>query len=382
MAQITTTGEFGASVVSRRAARKLNLATLLSRIVFASLVFLTVATAIPHGSSQPWWKALFICLVFALAVPWLIEGYISGGWFKESWSLALPLAILAAFSFLQTFSFPGQLGNPVGVGETWRSISADPYQTRFFALELLALTITGVMLFRYGSSQRRIQLTISVVICVAVATALFGLLRQTTHPSVLFGLPFLPAQIGYGQFVNRNHFAFLMEMGLGLILGLLLGGGIRREQGVVYLAALLVVWIALVLCSSRGGLLAMLAQVIVAALLFGTAVRAGGFKTSRSKLFRMASSLPVRLALLVVLIVGIVFGTVWLGGDQLASRIDQAQDELSVQADPLRQGVSRQEIWKASWTLFTAHPVLGVGMGAYWAAVPSVHDASGSMTPR
>ena len=84
---------------------------------------------------------------------------------------------------------------------------------------------------------------------------------------------------------------------------------------------------------------------------------------------------------MVVLVLGVVIGTIWLGGDRLATRIDQTREQVTA-VDTLRQGVSRQEIWKASWKLFTAHPVLGVGMGAYWAAIPSVHDASGNMTPR
>jgi len=32
--------------------------------------------------------------------------------------------------------------------------------------------------------------------------------------------------------------------------------------------------------------------------------------------------------------------------------------------------------------MFAAHPMLGVGMGAYWASVPRFHDASGTLTPQ
>jgi O-antigen ligase len=32
--------------------------------------------------------------------------------------------------------------------------------------------------------------------------------------------------------------------------------------------------------------------------------------------------------------------------------------------------------------MIKAHPILGVGMGGYWAAVPMFHNASGSMTPQ
>jgi O-antigen ligase len=378
----TTTAEIGARAVAHAGARRLSVAGILSKIIFGSLVSLIVLTAIPYGTSQAWWRALFVCVVFTLAILWLVEGLISDEWFKDSWPLALPLACLALFAFLQTLQFGNQAGSPAQINfAPWNAISADPYQTRFFALELLALTIAGVFLFRYASSERRLRITINVVIGIAVASAIFGIVRQT-QPSALFGLPFLPPDLGYGQFINRNHFAFLMEMSLGLILGLILGGGVKREQALIYFAALLSLWTGLVLSGSRGGLIAMLAQVIIAALLFSVVVRRGNSTEPRSKVFRITQWLPVRVVLILALVVGVVFGTVWLGGDRLAMRIEQSRNELSAETSDLRQGVSRNEIWKASWSLFRAHPVLGIGMGGYWAAIPAVHNASGTMTPQ
>jgi O-antigen ligase len=382
-----TIAEIDAGIAERHDARKLSLAGILSTVVFVSLLGLIGLTAIPYGTSHAWWKALFVCVAFILAILWLVEGLISDGWFKDSWPLALPLAALALFSLLQTLAFGNQggnqSGNPAGIGfAPWNAISADPYQTRFFALELLALTIAGVLLFRYISTERRLRITINVVIGVAVASAIFGILRQTTQHTPGFGLPLLLRDTGYGQFINYNHFAYLMEMALGLILGLILGGGVKREQALIYFAALLPLWTGLVLSSSRGGLIAMLAQVIIAALLFSVVVRTRNSTGPQSKLSRLARSLPVRGSLVLVLIVGVVFGTVWLGGDRLATRIEQSRDEVNLETDTLHQGVSRNEIWKATWRLFVAHPILGVGMGAYWAAVPAVHDASGTMTPQ
>jgi len=93
-------------------------------------------------------------------------------------------------------------------------------------------------------------------------------------------------------------------------------------------------------------------------------------------------SLPVRLALIIVLVLGVGLGTIWLGGDQLATRIEQSRNELSAEVQDSRQGVSRNEIWKASWQMFRAHPVLGVGLDGYWAAIPTFHNAAGTMTPQ
>lgn len=126
----------------------------------------------------------------------------------------------------------------------------------------------------------------------------------------------------------------------------------------------------------------MIAQVITAALLFSVVVRIGQTKEPRSKFVRLTRSLPVRIGLLVVLVFGVVFGTLWLGGDQLASSIEKSRTEFSSNDAESRMGSSRKEVWKLTWRMFAAHPILGVGMGGYWAAVPAAHDASGIMTPQ
>jgi len=366
-----------------RSTRKFRVASVLGTTVFVSLLCLIVLTGIPYGTSQPWWIAAFVSLIFALAILWLVEGSISQSWLPDSGPLVLPLAALSLFSFLQTLPVGKQGNNPGGISfAPWNSISADPYQTRFFALLLLALTLSGVMLARYASSERRLRIVINLLILLAVASAVFGILRQTTQHGAGFGLPLLLPDLGYGQFINKNHFAYLVEMGLGLTLGLVLGGAVKRDQALIYFAALLPLWIGLVLCGSRGGLIAMLAQLVVAALLFSVVVRRGKSAEPQARILRLSRSLPVRVVLILVLVAGVLFGTIWLGGDQLATKIEESRNEISADTTGLRQGVSRNEIWKATWRMFVAHPVLGIGMGGYWAAIPAFHDASGTMTPQ
>lgn len=378
-----TTGDIAAIAAAGRSAPTLRVASILGTTVFISLLCLIVLTAIPYGTSQPWWIAAFVALVFVLAILWLVEGSITQSWFTGSWPLILPLAALALFSFLQTLPVGNQGSPPGGIGDApWNAISADPYQTRFFALLLLALTLSGVMLARYASSEKRLRIVINLVILLAVASAIFGILRQTTQHSVGFGLPLLLPDLGYGQFINKNHFAYLMEMSLGLILGLILGGGVKRDQALIYFAALLPVWIGLVLCGSRGGLIAMMAQLVVAALLFGLVARRRSSSESHSRVLVLTRSWPVRIILILVLVAGVLVGTIWLGGDQLATKIDESRNELSADTAGLRQGVSRNDIWKATWRMFVAHPVLGAGMAGYWTAIPAFHDASGTLTPQ
>ncbi|HUS12051.1 MAG TPA: O-antigen ligase family protein, partial [Pyrinomonadaceae bacterium] len=123
-------------------------------------------------------------------------------------------------------------------------------------------------------------------------------------------------------------------------------------------------------------------QVLIAALLFSAGPRKVNAPESHSRLLQIVRLLPVRIALVAVLVLGVAFGTLWLGGDQLATRIEQSRHELNADTAEARLGVSRNEIWKATWNMFVAHPIVGVGMNGYWAAIPAYHDASGSMTPQ
>jgi putative inorganic carbon (HCO3(-)) transporter len=370
--------EVPALVHEDRAEVTSGIANVLSRTIFISLLSLLVLTAIPYGTSQPWWIATFVTVSFALAIVWLIDGYRRGSWLAGTGPLLLPIAALGAFAFAQTISFGGSAAAirfPL-----WNSISADPYQTRFFVLLLGALAICGVLLSRYAATEKRMRIVINAIICVAIASALFGIVRQTTQHSKGFGLALLIPESGYGQFINKNHFAYLMEMALGLVLGLVLLRGVKREQTLIYVAALFPLWTGLVLCNSRGGLVAMMAQVLVAILLFSG--RGRRHSANDASFLRITRSLPVRITLMVVLILGVLVGTLWLGGDQLASRIEESRVQLNADASVLHDGASRNEIWRATWQMFLAHPIAGVGMAGYWAAIPAFHDASGTLTPQ
>ena len=325
--------------------------------IFVALLVVLVISAIPYGTVEPWWKAAFVCAVFAICILAIVDGLVIDGA-----SILLPMLALSVLALLQTLS----LGSQQVAGITvWNAVSADPYQTRFFALQLLALTAWLALLYRYVDSESRVRLLVYTILAVAVASAVFGILRQTTQQQTGFLLPLLRQNQGYGQFVNKNHFAFLMEMAFGLGIGIALGGGVRRQQLLIFVALLLPIWMGLVLSNSRGGILAMLVQIVSAALLL----------TSRQPRV-------LRAALLGVLLLGVLIGTFWVGGDRLASNFENASSEFNSAAANARAGVSRNEIWRATLKMFAAHPVAGVGLGGYWIGITAYHDASGLMTPQ
>ena len=356
---------------------------LLNTGIFAALVGLVVLTAIPYGTIEPSWKAAFVCVVFALGICATVEALLNRSSGTVHLSVLFPLLALTAFAFLQTVSLGTGSKNLGSTNRSqWISISADPYQTRFFVLQFLALTLALAMLYRVASSERRVRILIHVVIGVAVVSALFGILRQAAQHSPGFVLPLMKPGQGYGQFINKNHFAFLMEMAFGLGLGLVLAGGVKRERIMVYVALLLPIWTGIVLSNSRGGILAMLAQLVVAVLLFTSVISKTQAAISQCRVFHLLRSLGLRIALLIVLVLGILYGTFWVGGDRLVSSFEAVRSEWNPAAAGSHDGATRNEIWRATWEMFEAHPVFGVGLGGYWTAITAYHNASGILTPQ
>jgi len=356
------------------------LGVLLNRGLFGSLALLLVLAAIPYGTSHPWWKALFICLILAATIVALIEVLLSGYSGVKGRTVLIPFAAMAALALLQTLPLPGSNSDPALSVGIWKTISADPYQTRFVAMQLLTLALALALLYRYGSSERRIRVLIHVIIGVAVLSAIFGILRQSVQSEPGFLLPILRPGAGYGQFINRNHFGFMMEMAFGLGLGLIIGGGIKKKHATAYVAMLLPIWTALVLANSRGAILAMITQLVMAGLLIRT-VKRDSYNYD-SPFYRATHSVGLRLSLLLVLVFGAAFGAIWVGGDRLLSSFETISGELSSETSIAQEGVTRNEIWRATLRMFSAHPILGVGLGGYWIAITAHHEASGTMTPQ
>ena len=356
------------------------IADLLGKAIYAAALVVLILAAVAYGGSDPWWKAFLTCVIFALGIFAALEIILSDKPKLSGGSVLLPAFVLVLFSAIQTVPLSRSDQAASGIRYPfWNSISADPYETRIFALQVIALMVLAVLLFRYATNERRMRRLIHVIIAIAVVSALFGLLRQTMQHQPGFFLPLLQPNQGYGQFINKNHFAYLMEMGLGLALGLVAAGGVSRERALIYLALLLPIWTALVLANSRGGILAMLVQLVVTLLLFPIIVRDSHFVSERA--WGFVKSTAVRLGLVSSLVILVVIGVFWVGGDQLVSSIEAARGEFT-ESTEAREGVTRVKIWRDTIKMFQANPIAGVGMGGYWTAIPSYHQAPGSMTPQ
>ena len=293
--------------------------------------------------------------------------------------MLLPLLLLTGFAFLQIL--------PVWhIDAVKQALSTDAYETRLFVLKMLALMMAFALLMRHTSSVRRMRWLIFIIVGIGLGSALFGIIRQTMQQSPGFVLP----QLGlddreYGQFISHNHFAFLMEMTLGLTLGFLVSGGARRRHVLIYLAAAAPVWIALVLSNSRGGILSMFGQLIFIAL--GWTMMHPAREAARderglsARLRRIGGLLLTRVLLIACLVCATAAGVVWIGGERLVNRLEYVSGEIKETGEEWREGTRRAQIWSATWKLIKANPVFGSGFGGYRSAISEFHDATGRKRP-
>ncbi len=347
---------------------------LLQSTIFYTLLVVIALTAIPNGTVDPWWKAAFECAVFALGVLWVVEGFRRGVWFVSKHRLLIPLAVLVIFAGIQ-MALPLRSMFTSGVS-TWRPISFSSYDTRLFVYHLLALIVATGLLLQYTTSRRRLKILVCVAIGVGFGSAVFGLIQALQGESRFVS----------GQFINHNHFAFLLEMSLGLVLGLIVGRGLRLWYVAIGFAFALPMWAAIVYSGSRGGLISMTCQVIFLGLLQFSARSGLEFLGGNQSRLKRRSRSPQFLATSIVLICSLatlmMIGIVWVGGDPLVHRLQAGSSGLGAKESDNYTNTNRRQIWSTTLLLIKEHPIAGVGFGGYWMAITNYHHASGDYTPQ
>lgn len=370
--------------------------SLLDGAIFYGVLTLIALTAVPYGTVDPWSESIFEAAVFGLTILWLLEGSLRGTWWGREHRLLLPPLALVLFALMQTVPL-GRYGGSVALGETLvnRTISADPFETWRFAQKLLAVALTLGLLLRYASTMRRLRLLIYLVVGIGVASAVFGLARAAMPTDVLGSIGNrLLADSSYGQFENRNHFAFLMEMSIGLVLGLIIGDRAHKRRLVLYALAGLTLWAALLLTHSRGGALSLVIEIPFFFFLFITirnasqtkGSRDGQLTTDRLSIKERSAKPPLRSRPWITTVVGGVLllvaagaSVIIIGGDETITRLELTPTEFSARtAGPPK--VLRPQIWQATLKLIKENPVVGVGFAGYSVAIPQYLKSSGEWT--
>ena len=198
--------------------------------VFATIVFGAVDT-------MTW---VFISLFTAIVVLlWLADAWLGKGVLLNTSSLQLPLVAL--------------LG--IGIVQLATGVTFDQFATTIFLVHLTLYIVFFAACLTFINTERRLKATSLMVVIFGAAMAFFGILQRLANPDAIYGLRQTAQAIGFGPFVNQHHFAAFMEMTSGMAFALLFGKRTGREARILFAVAAVVMGIAVMFTSSRGGVI-------------------------------------------------------------------------------------------------------------------------------
>lgn len=343
---------------------------LLEVMSFYGLLATIAVFSIPHGAAGTWHRYLLILFVMAFAGFRTVDGLSRRSLKIAEFLLLLPLFCILALAFFQTIQWPG----------TTSAISADTYETIAFILIFGSLIVAAEILFFYTTTVHRLKCVIIMVIAVAAGSSVFGLLRGVffdSHSDVLAAHLF-PEQ-GFAQFINRNHFALLIEMGFGLLLGLLIKGELSQKLKLICWLLAGVMGYSVIAANSRGGLVSFAALILFAVLVHiltrdGLTASKRNEHTDSVRTRSLLHKISVAACLMVLVFGLIVFVTAFVGGDKVITRMEKLKGEF----ETVDNGeVNRRLIWNSTLKMIESEPVLGVGFGGYAAAIPKFDTSNG-----
>jgi O-antigen ligase len=365
------------------------MSNLLDKIIAGGLMLAVVFTALALGAVEAWSVALFELIIVILLLLWAARAIIEKKLEAIIPSAALPLAALVLLGMIQSIALASSEGRI-------SSLSMDVEATRGAAAVIFFLFVCFLIAANFFATRERLRQLANFLIVFGLVLAVFALVQHFTWEGRLFWFRPAPSSGMGGPFVNRNHFAGYMEMLIPMAVALALSRAARGESRLFYGFAAAIMGVAEVASLSRGGIVS-----LTAGLLFVAAVRSriehrgsrledrgsriehrasrledrgsriedreSGTYVARARssiLCPLSSILAFRSSLLVLLIgAAIIAGIFWVGADSgLAERLADSQGEPGPG--------SRSVIWSGTLTMIRAHPVLGVGLGAFETVYP------------
>ena len=329
--------------------------TLASRFVFLVICVAIVLSALAYGTVHYWALALFNLGALTILVLWVVDGWTLGTIRISRSSLQLPLLGLIVLGLIQLLPLRSVGVDGVSIPLA-RSLSLDPNSTRLVLVQLSSLFIYFAATLVFTDTPHRLHILVRTIMIFGFCLALFGLTQSFASPNKVYWIRELSQSTAFGPFINRHHFAGYMELTIALPLGLLFAGAVEKEKRLLYLFAAGLMGVALVMTSSRGGIISLVAEilffVIVTALWRPENQERRGSRGGRFK------GVAIRVGLGVGLMVALFAGVLLLGGEFSITRFID-----SVNTDDPTTG--RAHFWAVTLDVIQAHPWIGTGLGAF-----------------
>ena len=293
--------------------------------------FLVAFAVLSHGAVEVWSQSV---LEIGAALLFLLWGFLAvrQRQVEIHWNpLLAPLLGLVGFVLVQWFF----------------GLSVYPYLTKVEFLKLAAYIVLVFLAVQSFRNSKQMRPLIWFLVIFGFAVALFGIVQFLTFNDKLYWLR--PLRYGgspFGPYVNRNHFAGLMELIIPLGLAILFYRAVRRDKLPLVGLFTIVPIGALFLSASRAGILSFCFQLGLLAYLVWA---------------RQSGRKQLPLATGVILLAGAF--VVWLGVGPTWDRFARlwAQDFSQER---------RLMMLEDSWRIFLDHPGAGTGAGTLVTVYP------------
>src|SRR5579864_7622197 len=222
--------------------------------------------------------------------------------------------------------------------------SAYGYITKYEAARYVAYGIAVLIAGECIKTEEIRKRFVQVMIAFGVLYAFFAIAQELTSNGKIFWIhsPQFRSSSIYGSYVNRDHYAGLMEMLVPIPLVLSFGHILRGGQRALVVFCTVLMASTIFLSGSRGGMIAFAVE-----LALFSAVAFGSKRRTRA-----------------------LFGSVALCAAVLAFLIFVGKSEVLGRLADLNPGI-RLQITKHSLRMFASHPILGWGLGTF----PTVYPA-------
>ncbi|MEW6730135.1 MAG: O-antigen ligase family protein [Acidobacteriota bacterium] len=345
------------------------------RMIFWCLVLAVVIAPLLIGSSGI--TSLMVMKYFAVAILclWAIKILLVQ---ELNLSLSVPALALIGYCLLvaiQLLPLPGVVPIVTPSAEVLRiipslkvtqSISLDPVATE----QALAKLVTLVFLFIVAHNfitRRNHVLFGQIILWLGFAIAIFGLVQHFTWTGKIYWF-YTATDVAFGPFTNRDRFAGYTEMTMALALAAAFSPENVGGKRALYSFVAIVMGVAIVVCGSRGGIVAMVCEFTLITIL---ALWYRSSETMGEKFGLPNWVLPVAGVALLVCAIGI--GASYLGMDRTLAGFETLfKNDLDVATG------DRIKVWKGSWQLFWTRPLLGSGLGAFGVAYTHFAQENGS----
>jgi len=316
--------------------------TLAGWLVLSGVCVTLIAAPLAFGATSRFAALILVAASWGLFLAWLLGGILRGRLALAAHPMLLPVLLLLAFTAWHWVA--GVSPAPMASELEW---------IRWVGYVALAIAAAGTV-----DTPQRLRISCAVLAVAGFLIATMGILQFLTADGQLYWTWKLEnGGRMFGPYVNRNHFAGLMELWCPLALGMAMLPEHRLTQRWFWSVLALVMGGAVVLCGSRGGAMALGVTVIAFAVLM-VAQRVGK---------RAVSWLLAAMFLTGGMILALDRGDL-LERYKAVLRPNQFQQEDAT--------AYRVAAWKDTFTLIRQTPFVGSGLDTFATRFPATRSFS------